>query len=291
MNQNDTRARVMSGCPIGCRSDLEETGVTLAIGRLLRCSECGHLVNNVTVGEYQASLTKWDTAAGTLPNERAVERYRKVITRRLTTAERIMRRAPAPDAKLRLLDVGCSSGALLKVAQDIGFDVAGVEPAAEAAATAKASGFDVFNGYLADAQYPAESFDVVTLFELVEHLTDPLALLRECARVTKPGGMLIVNTPNADSYTAHFMRGNWDGFDLVIMGGHISFFTPASMRLLADRCGFDVDKVETRNIRFWEEGQRSRGVYKTGRILSQLLAYPTKLAGRGHDLLAYMTRR
>jgi SAM-dependent methyltransferase len=283
---NNEGSQVMRDCPIGCPTVPVETGVYLAIGQLLQCPECGHQINNVSASEYEASLQKWNTANGTLPDPRDAQRYRQVISRRLATAKRILGR----DGPFSLLDVGCSSGALLRVASDLAFDVAGVEPATDACNTARASGFKVFNGYLKEASFPAASFDVITLFELIEHITDPLALLEECGRILKPNGVIIINTPNAASLTAWFMKNRWEGFDLVRMGGHISFFTPGSMALLGERTGLQVTRMEARNVRFYEKGQCSPATYRVGRLLSQLLAYPVKLAGRGHDLLVYMTK-
>jgi len=166
----------------------------------------------------------------------------------------------------------------------------GVEPAIDAATTAKEKGFNVFHGYLHDAAYADNFFDIIILFELIEHIQNPSNLLKECHRILKPGGILLLNTPNAASFTARFMKGRWEGFDLYKMGGHISFFTPATLKLLARRCDFKIIKTETRNIRFYEKGQCSYSLYKTAKILGQLLAYPIKLIHQGHDLLCFLSK-
>ena len=194
--------------------------------------------------------------------------------------------APPP----RLLDVGCSSGALLAVATDLGFSVAGVEPASKAAEAAQRAGFEVFSGFLHEASYPDKTFDVVTLFEIIEHVSDPLVLIAECVRILKPGGVLVINTPNADSWTAKFMKERWEGFSLAGLGGHASFFTPRSIRSLAKATHLDVAHIETRNVRFYEDGQCPPLIFRIAKIAAQLLALPAKLAGRGHDLLVYLKR-
>jgi SAM-dependent methyltransferase len=189
-----------------------------------------------------------------------------------------------------MLDVGCSSGSLLRVASGMGLQVAGAEPALAAAQAAKDAGFDVFAGYLQDARYPDASFDVITLFEIVEHLSDPTALVKECCRILRPGGVLAVNTPNAHSWTARYMKGRWEGFSLVDLGGHASFFSPTSIRTLADLCGLRVCRIETRNVRFYESGQCERITYRIAKILAQLLALPARIFGQGHDLLVFMRK-
>ena len=72
----------------------------------------------------------------------------------------------------------------------------------------------MFTGYLEQAQFPDSSFDAITLIEIVEHLRDAKALLAECARILKPGGIVLVTTPNAHSWTARAMGARWAGFSL-----------------------------------------------------------------------------
>lgn len=244
-------------------------------------------MSSCTQAQYEAALHKWDTAGGTLPDARSVSRYRTVTGQRLRRALGLL---DPPVSAPRLLDVGCSSGALLAVAVDMGFSVAGVEPAPKAARTARQAGFDVFPGLLHEAHYPDEAFHVITLFELVEHIGDPLVLLAECRRILKPGGVVVINTPNARSWTARFMKARWEGFSLTSMGGHISFFSPQSIRVLARASGFTVARIETRNVRFYEKGQCPPVKYRTAKIAAQFLALPARLAGQGHDLLVYFRR-
>lgn len=285
---DDTRNnQLFKRCPLGCSNDLERTEIVLTEGALLRCATCGHFMSSCTKEQHEAALWKWDAAEGTKPNLRSAARYRQVNARRLRTALRILdSRAAHP----RLLDVGCSSGALLAVASDLGFSVAGVEPASKAAVAAQLAGFEVFSGFLHEANYPDKSFDVITLFEIVEHVGDPLVLIAECRRILKPGGVLVINTPNADSWTAQFMKERWEGFSLIGLGGHVSFFTPSSIRFLARTINMDVARIETRNVRFYEKDQCHPFLFQMAKIAAQLLALPARLAGRGHDLLVYLKR-
>lgn len=170
----------------------------------------------------------------------------------------------------------------------MGFTVSGVEPATAAAEAATKAGYNVFPGYLQDAAYPNNSFDVITLFEIVEHLGDPVALLEECVRVLKPGGVLVVNTPNAASWTAKYMKERWEGFSLIGLGGHASFFTPKSTESLAQRCGLRIVRIETRNVRFYERGQCHPLTFRLAKIAAQLLAFPARFFGKGHDLLVFL---
>ena len=274
-------------CPIGCLSEIRATSVVLPEGPLLRCGNCGHLVSSCTYEEYVRALNKWNTTGGTAPDAHSEKRYRRVTSRRL---KRALKLHGLNSERLHLLDVGCSSGALLGIASDMGFEALGVEPAEEAAKTAQQAGLNVFQGLLHEANYPAATFDVVTVFEVVEHILNPLELLKEAHRVMKTGGVLIINTPNSASWSAMIMKERWQGVSLTKMGGHISFFSTQSLTLLAQRSGLEVVRVETRNVRFCEKGQYGSLVYGVLKILAQLLALPARMTGRGHDLLIYLVK-
>lgn len=280
--------RFIKSCPIGCSGELQRTSPVLPEGPLQRCMACGHLVSSCSIDAHTAAMKKWDTREGTDPGSASAARYRTVVSRRLAGVHALLGNTGKPH---RLLDVGCSSGALLAVARDMGFNVSGVEPAPDAAQSAQRAGFDVFQGLLHEAAYPDAAFDACVMFEILEHVNEPLALMRECARVLRPGGVLVVNTPNAASWTARVMRENWEGFSLNAMGGHASFFNPRSLGLLASRSGFGVARIETRNVRFCEKAQCGPVLYRAAKMAAQALAFPARWAGAGHDLLAYMVRK
>lgn len=270
-------------CPVGCSAGFLGTDIVVPEGPLRRCVECGQLVSQCTEAQYLDSLVRFDTAAGTLPGMESVARHEQVSARRL---RRILGLLGKRAGQMRLLDVGCSSGAFLMSARKLGLDTTGVEPSAEAAATARRTGLNVFTGFLEDARFPDGAFDAATLIEVVEHLRDPRSLLVECRRVLKPGGILLITTPNAASWTARIMKSRWDGFDLRAMGGHISFFNPRSIEMIAERTGYELVRVETRNVRFFERSQCPNAIYAAAKIVSEFLNWPSRLLGTGHDLLA-----
>lgn len=284
--ENNARA-YMTVCPVGCTAPLRDSGITLQQGPLRCCSECGQLLSSATEAQYLRSLGRFDTSAGTLPDARSQSRHDKNSARRLGKLLAVLGR---PSTTVRLLDVGCSSGAFLQSALHLGFHAEGVEPSAEAAQTARAAGLKVFTGYLEQAQFPDATFDAITLIEIVEHLRDAHSLLQECARILKPGGVVLVTTPNAHSWTARAMGERWAGFSLNDMGGHISFFNPHSIGLLATRCGLRTHHLETSNVRFFERGQCRPAMHTIAKIAAELLNWPARLAGTGHDLHAYLQR-
>ncbi|MGB8437018.1 MAG: class I SAM-dependent methyltransferase [Burkholderiales bacterium] len=172
----------------------------------------------------------------------------------------------------------------------MGFAPEGVEISPESSDAARRAGFRVHTGLLEEGNYPDAAFDAITLVELLEHLREPRALLAECRRILRPGGIVMATTPNGASWTAAVMGSRWDVFSLQGMGGHVSFFNPGSLRLVAERSGFAVSRIETRQVRLAEKGQLPSALYRAAKILASALDMPSRLAGTGHNLTLYARR-
>jgi SAM-dependent methyltransferase len=132
-------------------------------------------------------------------------------SRRLTWARELDRLEPHATGR-ELLDVGCYAGFFLEQARERGYAVAGVEPSRWAAEHARSTlGLEVFVGPI--EAFPAERrFDVVTLWDVIEHLTDPVGVLRRIHGLLRPGGVLAFTTHNLDSPAARLLRGRYPFF-------------------------------------------------------------------------------
>jgi len=238
--------------------------------------------------EFQLSMLEFDVPEGTLPSGKSTKRYGQRLSRILLCQARQLGKKPQ---ELHLLDVGCSSGALLFVAHDLGFHITGVEPAGKAADTARAFGFDVYNGLLQDAHYTDNRFDMVTMFEVVEHLIDPIAVVREVYRILKPGGLLLIGTGNAASWTVRFLGSRWEYFDISRHGGHVSFFNPASILELARQCDFHLAEIQTKRVNLSERKDVSPLQYELLKIFREFLALPARWLRKGHDMLAVLEKK
>jgi 2-polyprenyl-3-methyl-5-hydroxy-6-metoxy-1,4-benzoquinol methylase len=280
--------RMLDRCPVECDSELIETNIRLSEGNLLQCPACGQLISQIEASEFQASMREFDTETGTLPGAVSQERHDRRAARMFA---RIKQLAGLPvGQRLRLLDVGCSTGALMISARGEGIEVEGVEPATRAAHAAQAAGLKVFAGTLAEAALPSSEFHAATLIEVIEHLARPGDVLREIRRILMPNGVLAIGTGNAASWTVRLMGGEWDYFQVGRHGGHISFFTPESLRRLAVRCGFRVERIETRHVRFVESYQATKPVYRTLKIIAEVLNGPARWTNKGHDMLMYLRK-
>jgi 2-polyprenyl-3-methyl-5-hydroxy-6-metoxy-1,4-benzoquinol methylase len=148
----------------------------------------------------------------------------------------------------------------------------------------------VTRGFLEDIHFPEGAFNIITLFEVLEHLKNPLSLTRECNRILNPGGIVIIRTGNSASWTCRHMKERWEYFHISKHGGHVSFFNPFSIKHLAERSGFKSEKMITYAVRFYEKGDVSYPVYRIAKFFSELLNAPSSLFNKGHELLVYLRK-
>lgn len=138
-----------------------------------------------------------------------------------------------------LLDAGCALGFFLAAARRRGWTVRGVDISAHATASARdVLGLDARTGTIEDAGFGPASFDAVTMWDVVEHLPDPVATLHEVRRVMRPGGILALSTPDAGSWPARITGARWMGYKLA--DEHLYYFDRRTMRLALEAAGFEV---------------------------------------------------
>jgi 2-polyprenyl-3-methyl-5-hydroxy-6-metoxy-1,4-benzoquinol methylase len=137
-----------------------------------------------------------------------------------------------------LLDVGPCAGTLLVQAREAGFAVQGIEINAGAARMCREElGLDVRAGVLEPATYPPDTFDVVSMGDVIEHVPDPVATLRTVASILKPGGHVIISTPNVDSAAARFLQ--------VKPEEHIYYFSARTMKASLAKAGLETVEMGT----------------------------------------------
>ena len=148
-----------------------------------------------------------------------------------------------------LLDVGCFSGLFLSNASKRGFDVSGVEPNHEAYLHVRNFwGFEVAHGTLSAADLASERFSVVSFLDVIEHVPDPVSELKEALRLLRPGGLLLLATPNVKGLPQRavktkrwFTREPFCPIDDVPW--HLWGFTRESLALCVEKAGFTVKEV------------------------------------------------
>jgi len=169
-----------------------------------------------------------------------VEEYTDPMSFEYDAALALLRRALPKGA--RVLDVGCGAGGFLHRARAAGFAVSGVDFNAERAEALAARGFDVARGSLPDygRRGAAGTFDAVTMFEIVEHLDDLAAWLDAAKSLLKPGGRLIVGTPNRERRFDPFQGPGLEDVDNP--PHHLTRWSAAALTRALARAGFAVDE-------------------------------------------------
>jgi 2-polyprenyl-3-methyl-5-hydroxy-6-metoxy-1,4-benzoquinol methylase len=146
----------------------------------------------------------------------------------------------------RLLDVGCGNGAFLATMRDLGWDVMGVEPDPEAVAVAvNVHKLPVIAGTLEEAHLPAASFDAISMYHVIEHVPDAIALMAECRRILKPGGRVVMLTPNAVSLGHRLFHRSWRGLEPP---RHLFLFSVRSLARATEEAGLSVSVSRTSSV-------------------------------------------
>lgn len=143
--------------------------------------------------------------------------------------------------KGKLLDVGCATGNFMEIARDSGWQVQGIEPIETAAKIAREYyHLDVITSTLEAASLEGESFDVITMWDVLEHLPNPKNTLYRCQELLKPGGLLVFSIPNLKSFDRYLFGKNWIGWDAP---RHFNLFTDSTLHQLLEITGFEqIDK-------------------------------------------------
>ena len=198
---------------------------------IVRCNVCGLVYANP---RWDSSFVNESYSVVEDPTY-VEEREGRVLTfsRNLQPFEALV--APNSNTR-RLLDVGCHIGVMIELAQARGWETWGVEPSTWASERARARGLHVITATLAEAQLPENYFDVVTMWDVIEHLTDPATELRHVCRVLKAGGIFAIHTIDIESPFARLMGRRWPW----LMEMHLYYFSPRTLGKMLQKNGFQV---------------------------------------------------
>lgn len=149
---------------------------------------------------------------------------------------------PAPEPGGRFLEVGFGDGSTLARMRELGWSVTGIEVDPVSVANTRSLGLDTREGTLKSHAFADELFDAVYASHVVEHVHDPLGLLQECLRILKPGGTVVMTTPNLASWGHQRFKADWVPLDSP---RHLMLFTPQTLRTLVRKAGFRTVNVRS----------------------------------------------
>jgi predicted Zn finger-like uncharacterized protein len=221
-------------CPL-CDTEGPVVHFELGEARFVRCSRCGHVYQSPRPvfedlrERYQDSYFDYE-----IENEQT---FFRLMLQGLGDI-RFQRIEDALNGNKRFLDVGCATGMLLEHMKGRGWDVQGVEICAPAARYGiENRGVSIEVATLEESRLPSSSFDVVHLSHLIEHVPDPRGFLEEAARVTKPGGYLVLVTPDISGFQAKLFGKRWRS----AIADHLHLFSYRRLKRLIEESGFSVN--------------------------------------------------
>jgi SAM-dependent methyltransferase len=150
---------------------------------------------------------------------------------------------------VRVLDIGCGLGQTLAYHRGRGCDAYGIEADENVQAIAARHGLNIRKGIFDGTQFESDFFDFITLDQVAEHVMDPHALMQGVARVLKPGGKVVITTPNPNSFGAWLYGRRWLNWHAPY---HMQFYTRRSMGAVAARAGLKLVKMETATASEWQ---------------------------------------
>lgn len=222
--------------------------------RLVQCSQCGLIFMNPRprdVGEHNLDTKE--------RLEVLIQEHKRVrdlwCQENLSWVQRYVKRG-------RLLDIGSSAGFFLAIARKAGWDVAGIEPSGVMVEYGrKFLGLPIICGKLNNQTvdlFNAESFDAVTMWEVMEHLPDPLKGLELVWSLLKPGGVLFIQVPNIESSVFRLFGKRWHNLSIHC---HTTFFSQDTLKALIKRCNYNIESIFTHSHIYRQIGQMSfRGI-------------------------------
>jgi SAM-dependent methyltransferase len=141
-----------------------------------------------------------------------------------------------PAAGSKVLDIGTAGGAFLDAAKEYGYDAWGMEPSAYLVEQGKNRGLQIEQGTIEDNQFEKNSFDMICLWDVIEHLTDPKGSLRIIRDLLKPDGVLLINYPDIDTWQARlFGKRFW-----WIISVHLTHFSPKTITEICNLTGYET---------------------------------------------------
>ena len=201
---------------------------------LCRCSRCGFVFSQTipTADELEEHYSKYSRNDYLSPI--TVKRYEELLDQ----FEKYRKTG-------KILDVGCGIGYFLEVAKKRGWEVYGTEYTDQAVNICREKGISMEQGILETHNYDLESFDVITSFEVIEHINNPLEELANFHSLLRPGGLVYITTPNFNSLLRYRLK---SAYNVITYPEHLSYYTPKSLTNVFKRSGFKRVKLQSTGI-------------------------------------------
>lgn len=242
------------------------SGDELLVDQLVRCRRCGF--------QYVNPRLRGDVILESYAEGEDPTYVSQLEARERTFAASLSEIERANGRPGRLLDIGTAAGAFVATAAARGWDAEGCEPNKWMAEWgSRHYGVRIRQGSVFEQSYGPESFDVITLWDVIEHTPQPREMLDRCRTLLRPGGILVVNYPDIGSWIARLLGRRW----LFLTSVHLYYFTRTTMRRMLEITGFTVcamrphvQRLELDYILF-RSSVVSSGIASAGRAVGRTL--------------------
>ncbi len=200
-------------------------------GNLFACPACGlWMLPKAERETFAAIPSKFDPT------------YLEEETGRRKASRRVLEGIEQLTTKGKILDIGSSAGFFLAEAKNRGWETTGIEFSTWSKKYAEEHfGLTIYDQPLEKLDWPKESFDATTMLDVIEHLTAPRQVLAEVKKILKPNGVLVITTPNIESWAAKLTKEKW----YAILPGHLFYFSPKTLEKILAEAGFHVIQKRT----------------------------------------------
>ena len=241
----ETDVKSLDHCPL-CKSDTGNSGKPLFKSTdyisgdtfsILRCGKCGFIFTDSypdqedEFGRYYPKEEYYGSDEG----RRFISPMEKMIF-----AFRVRRARRVLDLKSKgcVLDIGCGRGLLLQLLKSRGWECHGTELSEPLALRMRENhGIDVRACSIQDCNFADKMFDAVSIYHVLEHISDPKGVLQEVRRIIKNDGMLIIGVPNIASFQSVISGPKWFHLDIP---RHVAHFSPGTLKQMVEECGFEI---------------------------------------------------
>lgn len=221
-----------------CKSSDFEIVIDGKFGKIARCKSCGLMYRKTMLGHYPIELY-----GGAEHHLQQVENKQILqlqdYAKSLPIAEQYLHNT---DSDRTLLEIGSYYGEFLRLAKERGYRVSGLEPNPNLAEQCRTRypDMNIHSCFLRDAKFPDNSFDVVCLFHVIEHMNYPLEELQEISRILKPGGVAVIETPRYDTIWFRVLKER----ERSVIPEHFFFFTRSSLSKMAKNAGLSIVRLD-----------------------------------------------
>lgn len=248
-----------------------------------KCNSCGHIFV-YPQPSYDELVSLYSPQTGYQRNKSSKQNTKQPVHNMYSS---VINYAQQFEIKT-ILDIGCSTGDFLFMAQEAGFEVCGVEPNATTVGAARLRGLEIFRGYFPNVNLENKKFDMVFLGDVIEHVSNPKQFISEVMNVTNVGGFVVICTPNADCFWSRTTLLIYKVFgvpwSVATPPYHISIFTPTSLDVLLDQNRMTLQnrwynhlpnlRYEIGSTRVWSMFKNSKSVRSVIQVIVVALLYP-----------------